>query len=235
MKFSNTINPGDLIAIGDIHARYDLFSEMVEWLTGSGARVIILGDLIDRGGSDMQVLNLASDLLHDPESFGLESFSIIRGNHEQMFVDAAHDHYGDMVALWVLNGGNIHQFSEMADTHLHWIEKLPFFIRVADTIFVHAGLKPGENPEETVKTNPDHLIWIREPFLSQGPKLRKWTNSVNMVVHGHTPLKDKPIVKKDRVNIDTGAFFSGFLTAFNVTQNTFHQIDGSMDLDFLNL
>lgn len=228
IQFSEKINPGDLIAIGDIHGRYDLFSQVVHWLRGSGARVILLGDLIDRGGQDMEVLDAVSSLLKDPESEGLGAFYALRGNHEQMFVNAAiTENHCDMM-LWLQNGGNLDQFEDMVENHLGWLKELPVFMQVADTIFVHAGLVPGEDPKVTLdKGDSDVLVWMRNPFLKKGPKLHKWTDSVKRVVHGHTITSKLPTFGPGgRVNLDTGSFMTGIITAYNLTQETFHQIKG---------
>jgi len=50
------------------------------------------------------------------------------------------------------------------------------------------------------------LRWIREPFLSFGG------DHGCMVIHGHT-ITQEPQVRRNRIGIDTGAFFSGRLTA----------------------
>jgi serine/threonine protein phosphatase 1 len=51
----------------------------------------------------------------------------------------------------------------------------------------------------------DDLVWIRGPFLSSDADFGK------VVVHGHTPT-EAPDVRANRINVDTGAFFSGRLT-----------------------
>lgn len=226
ISFSDKIEPGDLIAIGDVHGRYDLLNKTVDWLEGSGARVIFLGDLIDRGGEDLEVLDLVKDMMDSPEDFGLESVSAIKGNHEEMFINAVTTESASDTVLWIQNGGNFRQMGEMAESHLDWIKELPLFIRNGDTIFVHAGLNPGEDPEKTLKRSPQTLMWIREAFLHFGPELEEWTTEVKRVVHGHSIESKKPVVTGQRINIDTGAFVSGYLTAFNATKNTFHQIQG---------
>lgn len=48
-NYDIVIEPGDIIAVGDIHARYDLFEEFLNHVRGSQATVILLGDIIDRG------------------------------------------------------------------------------------------------------------------------------------------------------------------------------------------
>jgi len=50
------------------------------------------------------------------------------------------------------------------------------------------------------------LMWIREEFLESNADFGK------LVVHGHT-ITDAPQVAANRIGIDTGAFYSGKLTA----------------------
>lgn len=233
MKFSKIINKGDVIAVGDVHASWDLYSQFLQWVEGSDASVILLGDLIDRGGDDIAVLNATASIMDDPDYWGLASFSMVRGNHEQLFLEASKGNYKDM-DLWIYNGGNLNDFEEMKKNHLEWISNLPYFITVGETLFVHAGVQPGKNPSDSMANGAsDQLVWIRKPFLDGGPMLKHWTSSIKKVIHGHsiTFLADDgdednplPTVKSDRVNLDTGAFLSnGRLTAYNVTQDTFHQ------------
>jgi serine/threonine protein phosphatase 1 len=71
--------------------------------------------------------------------------------------------------------------------------------------FVHAGI----DPERPLDAQDDFdLVWIREPFLSDGRDYGR------LVVHGHTPLPDgTPDLRSNRLNLDTGAGFGGPLTA----------------------
>ncbi len=49
------------------------------------------------------------------------------------------------------------------------------------------------------------LLWIREPFLSS-------TEAFGVVVvHGHTP-EAAPVMRRNRIGIDTGAVMGGRLT-----------------------
>ncbi|MCS6855820.1 MAG: serine/threonine protein phosphatase, partial [Elioraea sp.] len=54
--------------------------------------------------------------------------------------------------------------------------------------------------------DPDDLIWIREPFLSSQE------DHGAVIVHGHTPTRE-PVVRPNRIGIDTGAVYGGKLTA----------------------
>ena len=220
------IAPGDVIAVGDIHARYDLFSQFLEFVQGSLACVILLGDIIDRGGDDAEVLNVVSSLLKEPEAIGLSNFFCLMGNHEAMFVDAVTG-TGDEWSQWLHNGGNFEVYGEMQD-HLEWLSELPVYMTVGDTMFTHAGIVPGRDPYELVdKGKVDTLLWMREPFLSRGPEFEKWNPELKQIVFAHTPKYDvgegQPYTIPDGICIDTGAYFSGVLTAYNVTQGTFYQ------------
>ena len=49
------------------------------------------------------------------------------------------------------------------------------------------------------------LLWIRDEFLNSAMDYGK------VVIHGHTPVAE-PDVRRNRINIDTGAFATGRLT-----------------------
>jgi len=223
---SVAISPGDVIAVGDIHARYDLLEMFLEYVQGSQACVILLGDIIDRGGDDARVLNVVSSLLREPEIVGLSNFFCLMGNHEAMFVDAVTGS-GDQWGMWMHNGGNFEQYAEMQE-HLDWLSELPVYMTVGDTMFIHGGGVPGRDPFDLVdKGKVDTLLWMREPFLSRGPEFEKWNPELKQIVFGHTPQVDEgegqPYTIPNGICIDSGAYFTGTLTAYNVTQETFYQ------------
>ena len=231
------ISPGDVIAVGDIHGRYDLLEQFLEDVQGSLACVILLGDIIDRGGDDTKVLNVVSSLLREPDLIGLSNFFCLMGNHEAMFVDAVTG-TGDQWSLWLHNGGNFEQYGEMQE-HLEWLAELPVYMTVGDTLFTHAGIVPGRDPYELVdKGKVDTLLWMREPFLSRGPEFEKWNPELKQVVFGHTPKfgegEGLPYTIPDGICIDTGAFFTNCLTAYNVTKQTFYQftVDDKATADY---
>lgn len=218
------IEPGDVIAVGDIHATWGPYRQFLDWVEGTGAVVIILGDMIDRGMEDIPVLEATRDRLVDPEVYGLQGFQAVMGNHERMFIQVVRQGPGPFRTAtvdWLANGGNLKDFEAM-EPHAEWIRDLPIFIRINDTLMLHAGLFPGFDPGETLKQGrAEDLLWMRNPFLKYGPEFDKWNTTLKRVVHGHTPV-DVPDVRSDRVNIDTGACYDdGFLTAYNLTQNTF--------------
>jgi len=221
--FSQTINPGDVIVLGDIHGCFNLYESFLDHVRNSGATVILLGDLIDRGPKDMAVLNRTQELLVDPESWGLQAFYALRGNHEKMFLDAV-DGYG--ARLWAQNGGD-YQNLESLTIHAGWISQLPIYLTVGETMFVHAGVYSGHDPAKAIADGKtDSLVWMRDPFLSHGPEFSEWTDKLKQVVFGHSPLTaPMPYRIPDGVCVDTGAYHTGVLTSYNVTRDTFWQYE----------
>jgi len=231
---SSEIQPGDVIAVGDIHARYDLLSQFLEFVEGSLATVILLGDIIDRGGDDVKVLETVERLLNAPMDFGVSNSFCLMGNHEAMFVDAMTGSGADYV-LWLQNGGNFEDFAEMRE-HLEWLAELPVYMTVDDTMFIHAGIVPGRDPYELVDMGKvDKLLWMREPFLSLGPQFEKWNPELKKIVFGHTPKtgvgEGKPYTIPDGICIDSGGFFTGVLTAYNASQDTFYQFTAPANVE----
>lgn len=225
-----TFSPGDLVAVGDVHGRIDLLWALIAKLRDTKVHLLFLGDLIDRAqvkGADAVVLNVVKSIMDDPAQYGLASVDALRGNHEDMFLNAVDEHelgwtmgLNSHTGLWMRNGGDISSFDEMRP-HAEWIRELPLFKQVEDTVFVHAGLRPYVPMEDQTATD---LVWIRQPFLSHGPK---GVSGVKQVVHGHTPNFEEPgaiEITKNRVNLDGGAYFSGKLTAYNHRTNEVFQV-----------
>jgi serine/threonine protein phosphatase 1 len=224
-NFTQKINEDDVIALGDIHARYDLFELFLDHVKDTGATVILLGDMIDRGGQDLEVLVKVKQLLDDPGSHGLAAFHALQGNHEWMMVNAA-DGYRSDVQLWAMNGGNYeHARGILAEAP--WVKKLPLFMTVGETLFTHAGIWPGSNPvKDTVSFyQREQLLWMRQPFLTEGPEFVKWNPNLKRIVFGHTPRGPLPyaLPTGDGYCIDTAAYYTGVLTSYNATRDTFWQ------------
>jgi len=217
-----------LYAIGDVHGRLDLLTEMhrriaaeIERDRPDDWRLIHVGDYVDRGPQSRQVIDL---LIGRTEA---DSRVIaLCGNHDRGFLDflARPDRNG----LFALYGGretarsygvDAH-FSNDADarkaaealrtavpaSHIAFIERLPRSFAFGDFFFCHAGIRPGVALDAQ---DPEDLIWIRQKFLDW-PGLHE-----KIVVHGHTPAGE-PELMPNRVNVDTGAFHTGVLTALAV-------------------
>ena len=214
-------------AVGDIHGRLDLFTALIEAIEADDAArapaqttVILLGDLVDRGPDSAGVIDAARAWA------GRRTVRIIAGNHEEMMLLAIDKE--DVLRAFLRHGGRetvlSYQVDPVAYAAADWCEvqdlmkaaipaeDLAFMagfedvIRIGDYLFVHAGIMPGVAIEAQRRGD---LRWIREPFLSHPG------SHGCMVVHGHT-ITEEADLHPNRIGIDTGAFFSGRLTALGL-------------------
>jgi serine/threonine protein phosphatase 1 len=196
-------------AIGDIHGCYQELESLLAVCEKVGAaqhaRFVFVGDYIDRGPDPKKVI----DFLVDRQHRRPDRFVCLRGNHEQMLLAAVDPARSNMDLInWLINGGEqtlesykVDDPSAIPIDHLAWIKTLPLKLVDNHHLYVHAGIRPGV---PLSAQNPDDLLWIREPFLSCDA----------LVVHGHTPTETGlPDLRANRLNIDTGAYFGGPLTA----------------------
>ena len=196
----------NIVAIGDVHGSYELLLKTLQPLLGTQAEVVFLGDLIDRApekDGDIKVLDFVHGLAAAPELAGLSKVTVLTGNHEQLFLQAVET--GD-TELWEWNGGNP-DLIKQAEGHIDWLNSLPFYYIKGDYLFVHAGVRPDVPLEEQTL---EDCTWIRDPFLNAENHGLPYT-----IVHGHT-IVDYPEIHPHRINIDTGAYYTGRLTALNL-------------------
>ena len=208
-------------AVADLHGRYDLFQQIKDFISPEDT-VYVLGDCADRGPDGWKIIK---EVYNNPQ------FIYIKGNHEDLLVDAIRTDYFD---LWYWNGGEPTHQSWLKDPEgMDWVEKLDklpthfTYLNQNDekVILCHAGYTPSI---DTYIEEHD-LIWSRKHFN------QKWNDDFldTIIVHGHTPIPymDDYLFmappEKDmgpeaywysrdhfgcchKVNIDCGAVFTGF-------------------------
>ena len=214
-----------LYCIGDIHGRLDLLEELHDMIRLDAADfagskgVIYLGDYIDRGSQSKQVL----DLLIEQPMEGFDSVHLL-GNHEQAMLDfLAHP---ESAAAWLNFGGQVTLLSygvglgrlqmqrevgalrdeleeKLPVSHLEFIASCRLVHAEGNYCFAHAGIRPGVPVEEQAA---EDLLWIREDFT------RSRADHGCIVVHGHS-ISEEVERMPNRIGIDTGAFYTGMLTA----------------------
>jgi serine/threonine protein phosphatase 1 len=198
-------------AIGDVHGCLAklrrLLARIEAHRADKPARLIFLGDYMDRGPDSRGVIEFIMALQHQRP----DSVICLRGNHEAiaLMAVAAPDEYEE---YWRMNGGatTLASFDAMRADELPaeivaWMDALPYAYDDGRRYFVHAGV----DPTRPLSEQSDHdRIWIREPFLSSHVTFER------LIVHGHTPLMTaKPDIRANRINLDTGAVYGGPLTA----------------------
>jgi serine/threonine protein phosphatase 1 len=214
-------------AVGDIHGRADLLARMLERLEQAAAKaanapiVVFLGDYIDRGPDSAEVIDLL--LTGRPEGFERH---FLKGNHEAAMLAFLDDPIANKA--WLEHGGletvasyQVHPLpsrgaggeqlmrarddlaKRLPPEHLAFLAGLERYVPIGDYVFAHAGVDPKRKLEE--QTDAD-LLWIRGRFLDDQRRLPF------RVVHGHTPVA-APYEDERRVAVDTGAYYSGVLTA----------------------
>ncbi|MEQ9260738.1 MAG: metallophosphoesterase family protein [Roseovarius sp.] len=205
-----------LLAIPDIHgqrAALDAVLARADARYGARAKIVFLGDLVDRGPDSRGVIET---LIR-----GLEAgrdWTVLRGNHDQMFLEALEAGAGggapEIGARWL--SGNIGGAETLAsygvapprdaagwadvaravpEAHRAFLAGLPLCHETEEQIFVHAGIRPGVPMEAQVA---EDLLWIRDLFLFDT------RDHGRLVVHGHTPVA-RPEHRGNRVNLDGGA------------------------------
>ncbi len=211
--------------IGDVHGHYNTLMQLVSKLP-SDAKLIFVGDLIDRGSQSMEVVKFVREGGH----------ACVMGNHEefmtaqgQMIVDAYRkDEDINIYNLWFRNGGvattrsygitklvdgrpqKVEEYEEVLqhfESDIRWMEKLPLYIELD---IEHASGLPvviSHAPVATVwglrymdsmyKTFRDMALWNR-----RDPD----EDSKIFNIFGHTAVRWGAEVKPYYVNVDTGCY-----------------------------
>ncbi|THD35441.1 MAG: serine/threonine protein phosphatase [Sphingomonas sp.] len=213
-------------AIGDVHGRLDLLTELLDAIDRDDAgrdpaktTIVLLGDLVDRGPQSKQVIDhlIARD-------WRGRDVAMIKGNHEEVFLLTL---AGDLEAtrFWLRIGGAETMMSygtpaELIDRagpldiavdfmarvpqeHVAFLQSMGDTLVVGGYCFVHAGIKPGVPID---RQKPADLRWIRDRFLDY-----EGSHGAT-IVHGHSIATEVESLH-NRIGIDTGAYASGKLTA----------------------
>ncbi|MCW3474173.1 metallophosphoesterase [Limobrevibacterium gyesilva] len=205
-------------AIGDVHGCDALLAALHAAIADDLARrpcpaplLLHLGDYVDRGPDSRGVVaRLAAG---DPLP-GVPTVNLM-GNHEQTMLDALSGQ-GAAMTDWMIAGGREALRSWGGDPDAPrsiWPDAVPardraflgalsLMHREGGYLFVHAGIRPGIAIDCQARQD---LLSIRQAFLYSEADFGV------VVVHGHTPKPD-PVLRHNRIGIDTGAVFGGRLT-----------------------
>lgn len=209
---------GRLIAIGDIHGCHLEFAELLSRLElGRDDRLILLGDLVNRGPDSCKVIDLARENRAVP----------LLGNHELRLMkyrrtgDKKYAKEGDQATFDKLRAEDWAYLADMA---------LTFEEPELNTVFVHGGFLPGEPWQKQSAEIATRIQVIdadgRPAKRADEPDAPAWADLWSgppLVVYGHTPRPDVYKLKWS-VGIDTGCVLGGHLTAFILPEKRFIQV-----------
>lgn len=192
--------------VSDIHGCY-------QWLMDALKRrhfnpyedlLISVGDIIDRGPDCVKCLQLMDE----------KWFRAVRGNHEQMALDAIEN---NDFALWMSNGGI--WFSALEDKRsalrlLNACRDLPHIIEITCAnglnVIAHADY-PAAEYVWNKPVSAQRVLWDRDRLMGFMVGKGQGIKGADHFWFGHTPL-DKRYDFNNLHYIDTGAVFDGFLT-----------------------
>lgn len=217
-----------LYAFGDIHGQSAMLDAALAWVEADGgpdARVVFVGDYVDRGPDSRGVIETLSTGLAEGRNW-----VCLKGNHDRFFEWFIHPdgprndphllvgyHWfhsaiggTETIASYdIFPPERIRQRelaalvrAAMPDAHKAFLRNLKTSHREDGLFFAHAGIRPGVPLDEQ---DENDLLWIRQEFHADK------RDHGAVVVHGHTPV-DAPERYHNRVNLDTGAGYGHPLT-----------------------
>lgn len=209
---------GRLIAIGDIHGCHVEFADLLNQLALTrDDRLILLGDLVNRGPDSCKVLDLARAY----------RATALLGNHELRLLK--YRRTGDKKYL---KEHDLATFNQLQPADWEYLEKMSLTVEEPElnVVFVHGGFMPNEpwqkQPAEVVTRIQVIKRDGRPGKRSDDPEAPTWAelwSGPPFVVYGHTP---RPSIYKLKwsVGIDTGCVMGGHLTAYILPEKRFVQV-----------
>lgn len=224
-----------IFAMSDIHGNLKAFRKRVVQLESylkKGDKLLLLGDLIDRGPDSFGCLKLAKEL---QDNYGKDQVVVTKGNHEVWFLDFLTDFGNDwleedkgyetsktflskekydiLLAISSRNERWDYIRNAIKSEHkefLEWMEELPLYYETPTQIFTHAGVDediPVEEMDYCTIATPDYIFTGKYP-----PATGKFPKDI---IAGH--------VAASQVAHDTGhqgVYFDGY---------SHYYIDGSVN------
>jgi serine/threonine protein phosphatase 1 len=202
-----------VFVVGDIHGCLKLLEGALQAQGFSAERdlLVSVGDLIDRG--EDSVASLA--LIEQPW------LAAVKGNHEQMAIDALH---GRNVDRWLRNGGDwffkLPSAEEARARRLIMLaDQLPHIIELVTndgqlTVIAHADY-PLNHYQSQQPVDAYAVIWNRDRITHSANGQLGVISGAQRFYFGHTPVEEICQYANQHY-IDTGAVFGGKLTLLRI-------------------
>lgn len=222
----------NIFVISDIHGMYKQFEQLLtHW--NPKDKLILLGDIVDRGPESLEVIQKAMAL---KATYG-EQVVLCMGNHDKMLLDfiasplvqrAFYFPQGGRQTMQSFIKGTTPEVKELNAIEQayyvqeHFTQELDFlrtgklYEVVGDVLLTHAGFESSSSG--LMDSTDDDFLWIRDHYLQ--PNTTPYVN-----VFGHTPTRqihksDDIWVSEDGkyIGIDGGCVFGGQLNALLITK-----------------
>ncbi|MFC0603031.1 metallophosphoesterase family protein [Winogradskyella pulchriflava] len=225
------------LAIGDIHGGLQALIQIVERAKITPEdQLIFVGDYVDGWSESAQVIQYLIELSKTNECI------FIKGNHdvwcEQWLA------FGDINDVWYQHGGKetIESYNSLSkddkQKHLDFFEAMPLYhLDEKNRLFLHAGFTSMHGVEKEINKQTfyyDRTLW--EMALTMDKRIDKdsliYPNRLkhySEIYIGHTPTlnfgKMEPMNAINVWNVDTGAAFTGPLSAMDIETKEVFQSD----------
>ena len=219
------------ILIGDIHGCFDQLGQLLAQLSFDEAhdRLILLGDLMDRGKDSCRVYHRAAELQRKMGS----RFVLLRGSHEKLLLEDSPRLRDKLLWRLVGKGAAVASFrrrGEKMEDSIPWFREHSL-LYYEDALFqcVHAGIR-HENPAE----NDEHTLLMDHGIA------RKNAYAGKLTITGHIHLMEPtwfdgsggkghilpygewlPLPEKGVICLDTGCAEGNKLTAMVVSDGRY--------------
>lgn len=222
-----------IFAISDIHGCDHLLTKLlkiIDWdkEKNNNSKLIFLGDYVDKGTDSVKTLKHIKSLKEDSP----QNVITLLGNHDFAWLEQA-KYYNSMSFYSKILKSPFIKFKQVLncldDTAYYYIDTMS-----DKTIyFVHAGFELDKPLSEQ---SEDALLWLREEFFCNNNLIHEdFKDSIIVFGHTPTPFMEEDILSASRVkhldnskvlmidnfkiDIDTGAFFTGELSALEIIEN----------------
>ncbi len=200
------------IIVGDVHGCATELAALLERLAfTSGDRLVFVGDIIARGPSSLEVLDIVRQT----------GAILVRGNHEQKLLE-----WHEARLRWIRGEaaakppiGRMHRNLGRELRPIDWTlletSKLSLDLPEHDVRVVHAGVDPDVRFDRQA---PDDLLHIRTVLIPEGERGKRqvlWGSRYTgppHIIFGHNAMKGLQM-HPWATGLDTGCVYGGRLTA----------------------
>lgn len=224
-------------AIGDIHGGLRALHQLLDRINPQDDDTFIfLGDYVDGWSESAQVIDFLMQFEKKTNCI------FIKGNHDVWCEEWLRTGKGEN--KWLIHGGEatVKSYDKLSEQerlkHLNFFERMKlYYVDNQNRLFIHAGFTSMHGPEKEVYTpnyNWDRTLWemaicMDKRIAKNAAVYPKRLKLFHEIFIGHTPTlyynQYRPMHGCNVWNIDTGAAFTGKLSAIDIDSKAIFQSD----------